>query len=108
MIETDELLMGWSFEQWAIAVKRVGVGGTRMKDISRCRKEYRERFGQDPLEFQIIGARPDGDYDLAAAIFEQYEHQLESVKDEVALDSSYGDQTKDDMEYEEAFKIRYG
>jgi hypothetical protein len=50
----------------------------------------------------------EGDYDLAQALFEQLEHGLESVSDEQLLDPSYGDQTKDDQEYDEAWRIRYG
>ena len=105
---SDQLLKGWDFTQWAVAIKRCGIGGTRMKDIDKCRREYKERFGHDPLEFQLIGVVPDGDYDLATAIFEQYECQLETHTDEVTQDSSYGDQTRDDKAYDEAWQIRYG
>jgi hypothetical protein len=104
----DQLLLGWDIHQWAVAIKRVGLGGTQMKYANRTRNEYIKRYGQDPLEFQLIGVQTDGDYDLAQALFEQLEHGLESVTDEELLDPSYGDHTKDDMEYHEAFANRWG
>jgi hypothetical protein len=105
---SDELLLGWDIHQWAVAIDRVGLGGTRMKDAEKCHKEYLSRFGQNPLEFQLIGVEMGTNYPLAAALFEQVEYKLESVRESETLDSSYGDQTKDDMEYDEAWQIRYG
>ena len=104
----NELLLGWDIHQWAVAIKRVGLGGTQMKYANRCRNEYLKRFGQDPLQFQLIGVSSDGDYDLAQALFEQLEYGLEKVEDEHELDSSYEDHTQDDKEYDEAWQIRYG
>jgi hypothetical protein len=103
----NQLLMGWTLEQWAVAIDRVGMGGTMMQYADKTRKEYLSRYGQNPLEYLIIGARPAGNYDLAAALFEQLEGGLERCADSDPLDSSYGDQTKDDMDYEEGFKNRY-
>jgi len=103
----NQLLLGWTLEQWAVAIARIGIGGTQMKYADKTRIEYVRRFGQEPLEFMILGARPEGNYDLAAALFEQLEGGLESCADADPLDSSYGDHTKDDMEYEEAFQNRY-
>ena len=102
------LLNGWDIHQWAVAIERVGLGWTQMKYADKCQKEYLSKFGQNPLEFQLIGVSVGGDYDLAMAPFEQTQHKLESVDDKVELDSSYQDHTKDDMEYNEAFKIRMG
>jgi len=104
----DELLLGWDIHQWATAIKRVGLGGTQMRYANKCRNEYIKRFGQNPLEFQLIGVQADGDYDMAQALFEQLQSGLESIEDKVELDSSYQDQTKDDMEYDEAWQIRHG
>lgn len=105
----NQLLLGWDIHQWAVAIARVGLGGTQMKYAERTRKEYLNKYGQNPLEFQLIGVQTEGNYDLAAALYEQVEYRnLEQVSTEEAKDSSYGDQTKDDMEYEEAFRNRYG
>jgi hypothetical protein len=104
----NETLLGWDIHQWAVAIKRVGLGGTQMKYANKTRNEYLKRYGQNPLEFQLIGVQMEGDYDMAQALFEQLEHGLESVSDEQLLDPSYGDQTKDDKEYDEAWRIRYG
>lgn len=109
MRDYDNLLLnGWDIHQWAVAIDRVGLGGTQMKYADKCQKEYLQRYGQNPLEFQLIGVTPGSNYDLAAALFEQAEHKLESFDEKPQLDSSYQDQTKDDMEYDEAFKIRMG
>jgi len=102
------LLNGWDIHQWAVAIERVGLGGTPMKYADQCQKEYLRRYGQNPLEFQLIGVSVGGNYDLAAALFEQTEHRLESVEDKIEMDSSYQDHTKDDMEYDEAWQIRHG
>ena len=102
------LLNGWDLQQWAVAIERVGLGGTQMKYADKLQKEYINRYGQNPLEFQLIGVEVGGNYDLAVALFEQTEHRLESVDVIEKLDSSFEDHTKDDMEYDEAFKIRYG
>ena len=109
MRDYDNLLLnGWDIHQWAVAIDRVGLGGTQMKYADKAQREYLEKYGQNPLETQIIGATPGSNYDLAAALFEQAEYRLESFDEKPQLDSSYQDQTKDDMEYEEAFKIRMG
>lgn len=97
----DQLLMGWDIHQWAVAIARVGLGGTQMKYADKTRKEYRQRFGQDPLEFQLIGVDAGGDYDLAAALFEQLDPSLETYVDAPELDSSYGNHERDDWEYNE-------
>jgi hypothetical protein len=106
----NELFMGWDIEQWSVAIDRVGLGGTTMKYANRCRKEYQDRFGQDPLEFQLVGVQiaSDNAREMASALFEQYQKALEKYEDEVVLDSSYGNQEKDDKEYDEAWQIRYG
>jgi len=104
----NDLFMGWSLDQWAVAIERVGLGGVRVKDAEKCHREYLSRFGQNPLEFQLIGVQLAADYDLAKALFEQVEYKLESIKETEIKDSSYGDQTKDDMDYNEAWQIRYG
>ena len=104
----DLLLNGWDIHQWSVAIQRVGLGGTQMKYADRCQKEYMNKYGQNPLEFQLIGVKTEENYDLAAALFEQAESRLESTDSNPELDSSYGDQTKDDIEYEEAFANRWG
>lgn len=80
-------IMDWDIHQWAVAIKRVGIGGTRTKDMYKTRKEYYRRYGCEPLARFLIGVDIEGDYDLAQAIFEhteliQYvdlerEHELE-------------------------------
>jgi len=95
------LLNGWDLAQWAIAIERVGLGGTQLKYADKCQKEYLNKYGQNPLEFQMIGVNAGGDYDLAAALFEQVEHQLESFDDKPELDSSYQDHARDDHEYDQ-------
>ena len=104
----EYLLNGWDIHQWAVAIERVGLGGTQMKYADKCQREYIQRYGQNPLEYQLIGVSAGGNYDLAAALFEQTEHRLESVDVKPVLDKSYEDHTKDDMEYDEAFRIRMG
>jgi len=66
-------IMDWDINQWAVAIKRVGIGGTRVKDMDKCRKEYLNRYGCEPLARFLIGVEAEGDYDLAAAIFEHEE-----------------------------------
>lgn len=109
MRDYDNLLLnGWDIHQWAVAIDRVGLGGTQMKYADKCQKEYLQRYGQNPLEYMLIGVTPGSNYDLASALFEQAEYKLETFDEKPQLDKSYQDQTKDDMEYEEAFKIRMG
>lgn len=102
------LLNGWDIHQWAVAIDRVGLGGTQMKYADKCQKEYMNRYGQNPLEFQLIGVSAGGNYDLAAALFEQTQYKLESVGTEEKLDSSYSNQKKDDIEYDQAWQTRVG
>ena len=97
----NQLLMGWDIHQWAVAIDRIGLGGTQMKYADRCHRDYINKFGQDPLEFQLIGVEMGGNIDLAAALFEQLEHGLEKAEGDVKLDSSYGDHGKDDYDYDE-------
>ena len=106
----DELFMGWDLEQWSVAIERCGLGGTTMKYANRCRKEYIDRYGQNPLEFQLVGVQlaSANSREMASALFEQYQMALEKHKDEIKQDSSYEDHTKDDMEYDEAWQIRHG
>jgi len=101
---TDQLLLGWDINQWAVAIERMGLGGTRMKDADRCRRDYLNKYGQNPLEFQLIGVDAGGNYDLAAALFEQVEYSLEDVDTKPELDSSYSNQEKDDHDYAEGRK----
>lgn len=109
MSDYDNLLLnGWDIHQWAVAIDRVGLGGTQMKYADRCQRDYMNRYGQNPLEFQLIGVEVGSNYDLAAALFEQTEHKLESVDEKPILDSSYKDHAKDDMDYNEAWQIRTG
>lgn len=102
------LLNGWDIHQWAVAIDRLGLGGTQMKYADKLQRDYLNKFGQNPLEFQLIGITPGTNYDLAAALFEQTQHRLESVGIEEIKDSSYSDQEKDDREYDDAWKIRVG
>jgi len=97
----NELLMGWDINQWALAIERVGLDGTRMINADKCRKRYIAEYGQNPLEFQLIGVKMGGDFDRAGALFEQLEYSLEGVNTSEDLDSSYGDQSKDDHDYDE-------
>ena len=101
-------LNGWDLAQWAVAIERVGIGGTQMKYADKCQKEYINKYGQNPLEFQLIGVDMGGNYDLAAALFEQTQFKLESVGTEEIKDSSYSDQEKDDHDYHEAWQNRVG
>lgn len=66
-------IMDWDVNQWAVAIKRVGLGGTRVKDLDKCRKEYVRRYGCEPLARFLIGVEAEGDYDLAQAVFEHTE-----------------------------------
>ena len=102
------LLNGWDIHQWAVAIERIGLGGSQMKYADKCQKEYLKKYGQNPLEFQLIGVSMGGNYDLAAALFEQTQFKLESVDVKLKLDSSYEDHTKDDMEYDRAWQTRMG
>ena len=99
----NQLLMGWDIHQWAVAIERVGLGGTMMRYAEKTRREYKKLYGE-PLALQLIGVRPEGNYDLAAALFEQLEYGLEKHVDEIQLDSSYGDHGKDDYDYSEGRK----
>jgi hypothetical protein len=100
----NELLLGWDYGQWAVAIERVGLGGTRMLDADRCRAKYIREYGQNPLEFQLIGVSAGGNFDLASALFEQLEYSLEGVNATQETDSSYGDHSKDDHDYDEGRK----
>lgn len=102
------LLNGWDIHQWAVAIERIGLGGTQMKYADKCQKEYLNRYGQNPLEFQLIGVSAGGNYDLAAALFEQTQYKLESASVEEKLDSSYSNQEKDDIDYNSAWQTRVG
>ena len=98
----NQLLLGWDIHQWAVAIHRVGMGGTQMKYADKTRKEYHNQYGQNPLEFQLIGVQTEGNYDLAAALFEQVQYSdLEHIDPNPHLDSSYGDHAKDDHDYDE-------
>lgn len=100
--------LGWTIDQWALAVERVGLDGTTIKHANRCRSEYIRRYGCDPGGVEIIGVNPPANYDLAYALFENVNGiYLEPLEEDEMLDISYEDHTKDDMEYEEAFKNRY-
>jgi hypothetical protein len=100
----SKLLLGWDIHQWAVAIARVGIGGTQMKYADRTRREYLSRFGQNPLELRLIGVQAEGNYDLAAALFEQLDPSLETYVESTELDSSYGDHARDDWEYSEGRK----
>ena len=101
------LFLGWTFEQWALAIARVGLGGTQIRHAERCQREYKRAFGSDAPAIAFAGETPN--VDLATALWEQIDGPyFEEITEERILDSSYGDQTKDDMEYDEAWQIRYG
>jgi len=98
----NQLLLDWDIHQWATAIARVGMGGTTMKYAEKTHKEYLRVYGQAPLEFQLIGVKTDGNYDMAGALYEQVDHRnMEKVDSTVQQDSSYGDHGKDDHDYDE-------
>jgi len=98
----NQLLLGWDIHQWAVAIARVGLGGTSMGYAEKTRKEYLRKYDQAPLALQLIGVTVDGNYDLASALYEQVEYRnLEQVGSEDYKDSSYGDHGKDDHDYDE-------
>lgn len=54
----SNLLYGWTYEQWALAL--VGKDPQDLKDAISIRKEYMKRHKMDPIEKGIVYS-PDGD-----------------------------------------------
>ena len=106
-LETTHLFMGWTVDQWALAISRVGLDGTQEKHAKRCQEHYKRMYNGDPTT-AFEGEDPPN-YDLALALFEHVNGiLLEPLDKDETLDPSYADHTKDDMEYDEAWQNRYG
>ena len=108
ILYTQDYFLGWTIDQWAIAIARVGLDGTTIRHANRCRNEYLSRYGTDPGGVEFIGVQPEANYDLAMALYENVNGiYLEPLEEDEVLDSSYDDHTADDIQYEEAFKNRW-
>ena len=65
-LETTHLFMGWTLDQWALAISRVGLDGTQMKHANRCKSDYERKYGGNP-GISFVGEEPN--YELALALF---------------------------------------
>ncbi len=86
-LETIPVIFGWDINQWAVAIERVGISGTRKADMTRLQKTYFERYHCDPLAAQLVGANATGNFPLAEELFRHEEliefvpiHQMEDIQ----------------------------
>lgn len=63
-------LLGWTLEQWAIAIGRLGIANISWRAAIDVKKAWKRLYNYEPGEIHIIGVGYSVDHVSAAKIFE--------------------------------------
>ena len=64
-------LLGWDEEQWAIALARYQITDLTVKSALKVKHEWMKKWPNEPGEIQILGEKPEKNYDDAFNLFMQ-------------------------------------
>ena len=64
------MLFGWTSEEWAIAIPRIGMKVETMSDAAKVKREYLRRYNCKPGCVEIEGAKPEMDWGSVYNLFD--------------------------------------